>query len=217
MRKFLVPVLLMLTAAAAQGASLDDARAAVRIQDYAKAAEIYRTLADAGDPEARYHLATLYRSGLGVDADPVASRELLELAAVQGYANAQYAWAQLLEKDSGTRADPGAASEWYRKAAEQNHRLAAERLRFLVTAAPAGAALTPDELCHAASRGDVAAIRSAAGSTANINAVGTRGRTALMKRSSRGQRLWMPDCGVPMSANAMGNLPCILPFVMAPV
>jgi len=113
----LFSVLLLLAAFSTSAATLEEARAAVRVRDYATAASIYRSLADAGDPEARYQLATLYRSGLGVEADPAQFRALLKGAADQGYADAQYAWGQLLEKGSGVDADPVAAREWYRKAA----------------------------------------------------------------------------------------------------
>ena len=131
MRLRLMSLLLMLAAVSTPAATLEEARSAVRVRDYTTAAAIYRGLAEAGDPEARYQLATLYRSGLGVEMNAAESRTLLRQAADQGYADAQYAFGQLLEKEAGEAADPAAAREWYRKAAGQRHRLAATRLKVL--------------------------------------------------------------------------------------
>ena len=177
----LLAFLLLAVSAPVPAAPLDEARMAVRQRDYSSAAAIYRRLANAGDPEAMYQLSTLYRSGLGVKADPAQSRALLELAAGQGHVDAEYAWGQLLEKGSGLAADSVAAQGWYRKAADKGHVLATARLKALVGSGASGGALTADDLVFAAGRGDVVAIRTAAVRLRDPDIVGTRGRTALVE------------------------------------
>ena len=54
--------------------------------DYRQAAEEWRPLAEAGDPEAQLALADLYRNGLGVPFDLAAAAAWYRRAAEQGVA-----------------------------------------------------------------------------------------------------------------------------------
>ncbi|MDH5410730.1 MAG: hypothetical protein OEY16_05030, partial [Alphaproteobacteria bacterium] len=74
--------------APASAASLDEAEAAIRVRDYAKAASILQPLTERGDAEAQYQLAGLYRSGRGVSKDHKIAFELLRKAASQGHVKA---------------------------------------------------------------------------------------------------------------------------------
>ena len=51
-------------------------------QDYARAAELFRGAAQAGNPEAQYALATLYKDGRGVSKDMAQAARLLASAAL---------------------------------------------------------------------------------------------------------------------------------------
>ena len=57
---------------------------------YAKAAEIWRPLAEKGDPAAQYLLGTLYVEGKGVERDDTTAFTWFQRAANQGDARAQY-------------------------------------------------------------------------------------------------------------------------------
>ena len=102
-------------------ASVDEGIAAVEQGDYAKAVAIFRPLAEAGDAEAQYNLAILYRSGHGVEKDPAQSRQWFLLAAKQGIAEAQYHLGYMYDTGEGAEQNDNYAFLWYRKAAEQGH------------------------------------------------------------------------------------------------
>ena len=55
----------LLLAFTAEAATLDDAKLAIRTQDFVKAASILKTLARKGDKQAQYQMAVLYRNGQG--------------------------------------------------------------------------------------------------------------------------------------------------------
>jgi len=102
-------------------AGLDEGIAAVEQGDYDGAFAIFRPLAEAGDAEAQYNLAILYRSGRGVAKDLDASRRWFLRAAQQGLAAAQYQLGYLYDTGEGVEQSDRYAFLWYRKAAEQGH------------------------------------------------------------------------------------------------
>ncbi|HEC19813.1 MAG TPA: sel1 repeat family protein [Gammaproteobacteria bacterium] len=112
-------------------ASLDSAIKAVDEKDFSKAFTIFSRLAEAGNPEAQYNLAMLYRTGKGVAKDPVASLRWFRRAAEQGVADAQYYMGYFYDNGEGVTQDPKKAFAWYRKAAEQGHGLAQINLGVL--------------------------------------------------------------------------------------
>ena len=57
------------SAPALAAGALESAKAAIRIQDYQKAAALLGPLAEQGDAEAQYQLGSLYRQGRGVAKD----------------------------------------------------------------------------------------------------------------------------------------------------
>ncbi len=115
----------------ADAVGLDEGIAAVEQGDYAKAAEIFRPLAEAGDAEAQYNLAILYRSGHGVEKDLEKSRQWLLQAAKQGIAAAQYHLGYMYDTGEGAEQNDNYAFLWYRKAAEQGHPKAQTNLGVL--------------------------------------------------------------------------------------
>jgi TPR repeat protein len=108
-------------AAAPAGTDLDAGLAAVDKQDFDTAFKIFEPLAKAGDTEAQYNLAMLYRSGKGVAKDMRKCAQWFRRAAEQGLAAAQYQLGYLYDQGEGVEQDNPAALAWYRKAAEQGH------------------------------------------------------------------------------------------------
>jgi serine/threonine-protein phosphatase 6 regulatory ankyrin repeat subunit B len=111
--------------------SMDEIDKLIRLRDYQQAVIRLETLADAGDPEAQYRLASLYRAGKGVSKDLDMATELHRKSALAGYADAQYSLGQLTEKADNSAESLNEAIAWYRKAAAQGHELAAKKLKLL--------------------------------------------------------------------------------------
>ena len=68
----------------------EDAVAADREKDYAKALMLLRPLADEGDARAQYSLGLLYEHGRGVAPDDMEASEWYRKSAEQGYGRAEY-------------------------------------------------------------------------------------------------------------------------------
>jgi len=97
---------------------------AVDNEDYAGAFTVFSRLAKAGDAEAQYNLAMLYRTGKGVEKDLKASFKWFQQAAEQGVSDAQYYLAHMYDNGETVEKNLSKAFEWYRKAAEQGQGLA---------------------------------------------------------------------------------------------
>jgi ankyrin repeat protein len=102
--------------------AIEPARAAIRVKNYADAAAKLRVLADRGDPQAQYLLASLYRAGLGVRSDPAQARALMSAAAQHGHAAAAYSLAAILANEEPR--DLAEARAWLERAADAGHTLA---------------------------------------------------------------------------------------------
>ena len=112
-------------------ASLDEGIAAVEQGDYERAFEIFLPLAEAGDAEAQYNLAILYRGGHGVAKDLQKSHQWFLRAAEQGIAAAQYHLGYMYDTGEGVEQSDRYAFLWYRKAAEQGNPQAQTNLGVL--------------------------------------------------------------------------------------
>lgn len=91
---------------------------------YAEALRDLRPLAEQGEADAQYYLATMYQHGHGVGRDPRAAAHWYERAARQGHPLAQFALGFLLHQGAGDdeRAvypDPVKSAYWLLRAAEQ--------------------------------------------------------------------------------------------------
>lgn len=78
---------------------------------YAKAADIYRPLAEKGDPRAQYALGYMYFYGKGLTSDPEQSAHWINLAAQQNYTPAIKAKTtmtphRIAENDAAVKLDP---------------------------------------------------------------------------------------------------------------
>jgi TPR repeat protein len=81
-------LVLMLTGAAVSG-PFEDGMAAYKSGDYVSAAQVWRPLAEEGDPRAQNNLGLLYATGQGVPQDSVLTLMWFSLAAAQGFAPAK--------------------------------------------------------------------------------------------------------------------------------
>jgi uncharacterized protein len=121
-------------AAPAVAAPADEGTAAYREQDYAKAAEIWRSAAEKGDAASQYLLGTLYAEGKGVERDDKAAVEWFERAATRGDARAQYNLGASYAEGTGVAPSPADAAKWFRRAANQGMVFAQINLALLYAA-----------------------------------------------------------------------------------
>ena len=112
----------------AEAATLDDAKLAIRTQDFARAAKILKPLARKGDKQAQYQMAVLYRNGQGIKENPKNAAYWLDKSARQGYKRAQYLLGTFYEDGVGVKSNRKNAIYWYSAAAKQGHKNAAKRL-----------------------------------------------------------------------------------------
>jgi uncharacterized protein len=113
-RAFLVCVLL----ASAGPAPAQNVKAGIEAwqrADYARAVEIWRPLAQAGDPDAAFNLAQAYRLGRGVAVDLAVAQTWLEQAANKDHVDAQTTLGLLLFQNG----DRTGGLRWLKPAAEK--------------------------------------------------------------------------------------------------
>jgi TPR repeat protein len=97
-------------------------------QDFARAAELFRGAAQAGNPEAQYALATLYKDGRGVVKDVNEAARLLAAAAAAQHVDAQVEYAIALFNGTGVARNEAVAAELLKKAALRGNPVAQNRL-----------------------------------------------------------------------------------------
>ena len=129
----------VLAIAAALGAPaaagpLEDANDAYRDKAYAKAAELWRPLAEKGDAEAQYSLGTLYAEGKGVEQNDATAFLWFQRAANQGVAAAQYNVGASYATGAGIAKSDVDAARWFRRAADQGMAFAQLNLGLLYAA-----------------------------------------------------------------------------------
>jgi TPR repeat protein len=98
---------------------------------YNRARELWRALAEEGDPRARYHLGILHMYGLGdAEFDRQLAVSHVRAAAEGGYPMAQSLMGFMIEGSDGTLIVSGdaVALAWWRKGAEGGHCTAVRRL-----------------------------------------------------------------------------------------
>lgn len=121
-RSFLI-VMLFAFSGVAQAQTNEDASAALASGDFKLAVEIWRTLAEQGDPHAQTRLGLLHYQGRyvtrGVPKDVDYAVELWKLAAEQGHSQAQSILAGLYAKGEVLGRDDERAAELYQLAAAQ--------------------------------------------------------------------------------------------------
>ena len=113
---------------------LEDANDAYREKAYAKAAELWRPLAEKGDAEAQYSLGTLYAEGKGVEQNDATAFLWFQRAAHQGVAAAQYNVGASYATGAGIGKSDVDAARWFRRAADQGMAFAQLNLGLLYAA-----------------------------------------------------------------------------------
>ncbi len=97
---------------------------AIDMDKYTKDVSMIKPIADSGDPEAKFQLASIYFDG------PYAKEMLPEIiglyekSANQGYNESQYYLGVIYDKGRGVAKDDVTARKWYRIAAENKHKIA---------------------------------------------------------------------------------------------
>jgi TPR repeat protein len=138
----IVHAALHLSPARAGSPMYDEGLAAYSSGDIATAYQLWEPLAEHGDPDAQFALASLYYDGIGVPVDHTESSYWFLLAAKQGHAYAQYNIGNAYKRGEGVRQSDAMAVHWWEKAAEQS---LAEAQYTLALAYQEGAGVPRDE------------------------------------------------------------------------
>jgi TPR repeat protein len=117
----LVGALALVAALAVSAAAgpLEEGVDAYRTKEYAKAAELWTTLAEQGNPVAQYRLGTLYAEGKGVGQNDATAFLWMQRAATQGNADAQYGVGASYIEGLGVSKNESEAAKWFLRAANQ--------------------------------------------------------------------------------------------------
>jgi hypothetical protein len=103
-------------------------------QDFARAAELFRSAAQLGNAEAQYALATLYKEGRGVPKDLVEAARLLAAASLADNIDAQVEYAIALFNGTGVAKNEHLAAILLAKAARKGNPIAQNRLANILAA-----------------------------------------------------------------------------------
>ena len=97
-------------------------------QDFKRAGELFAAAAEAGNPEAQYALATMYKEGRGVQKDMSKAMRLMQQASVAGNLDAMVEFAIAQFNGEGINKDEPAAAQLFLKAAHLGSPIAQNRL-----------------------------------------------------------------------------------------
>ena len=170
--------------------NMDAAKAAARVRDFSKAAELLEPLAKAGNTEAQYQLASLLRSGKGVPRDYEQAIKWLNRAAAQDNTNAQYTLGIMYENGWGVEKSQQEAMEWFSAAAARDHVMAkrkldkAEKMQERLKTDPA--LIDKERLLRFSTIGDIEKVTAILKKGANVNVADEQGRTPLILASEQG-------------------------------
>src|SRR5215471_12775975 len=101
--------------------AIPSVNAAVRNGEFAQAANLLAKSAEAGNVEAQYQLASLYRLGRGLPQDDGLAFKWMKKAAERGHVRAQFNLAKMLLAGRGAPVDVVQAQTWLQKAAAQGY------------------------------------------------------------------------------------------------
>lgn len=101
--------------------------------DYREAARLLRPYAERGDALSQLRLATLYRTGNGVEADEYEAAYWYRMAAQQGVPEAQFHLGLMYLRGDGVTESAHEALEWISRAARQGFGDAADLYHHILT------------------------------------------------------------------------------------
>src|SRR5882672_2833876 len=157
---------------------------AVRSGQFEQAATILKRAADAGNVEAQYELAALYRLGRGVAQDDQQSFRWMKAAAEKGHQKAQLNLGRMLLTGRGASLDVAQARLWLQKAAAQGNEDAVKLLAEIAGKQAGGPQQARPE---AKSSKQVANERASAAARRNLEEAARNGRPAILDAAWRGQ------------------------------
>lgn len=144
-RSFSIGKLVIATALVLQGAavlsdetdvfgasSVNNAFALYEAGDYKEAALKLEPFAQEGNARAQLYLATLYRTGNGVEEGEYEAAKWYEKAAESGVAEAQFHLGLMYLEGLGVTEDTGQALEWISRAAQQGFGDAIDVFRYML-------------------------------------------------------------------------------------
>ncbi|MBV8442167.1 MAG: sel1 repeat family protein, partial [Hyphomicrobiales bacterium] len=112
-RSLLIAILVPLFGATPTAAGpFEDAAAAYVAGDHAKAAQLFRPLAEEGDARAQNNLGIMYTNGDGVPRDYSEAVKWFRRSAEQGDASAQTSLGSMYFAGRGVNQDYGEAATW---------------------------------------------------------------------------------------------------------
>ncbi|MEF8824275.1 MAG: tetratricopeptide repeat protein [Desulfohalobiaceae bacterium] len=109
---------LFLAGVSGANTGMQEGFASLRHDDYSRAGEVFRPLAEQGESTAMYNLGLLLDKGLGLEQDRGSAATWYRLAAERGDARAQYNLALLYIEGKGVDQDYDRAVELLRRAAD---------------------------------------------------------------------------------------------------
>ncbi len=112
-------LVLAIVASATMAGPLEDGTAAFERSDYAAAIDLWRPLADQGNPAAEAKLGMAYATGGGVPKDYSLAADWFRKSADQGDPEGEYGLGAMYDDGQGVPEDDALAAKWYRKAADQ--------------------------------------------------------------------------------------------------
>jgi hypothetical protein len=128
LRPAALAVALALLAAPAAAQDFEAGHAAYKKGDFRTAVEVWRPLAEAGNPAAQLSLGVLYYHGRGVPRDFAEAVKWYRRAAAQDNVAAQVVLGFMYFQGDGVAQDHSAAARWFRRGGEQGNRFAQNAL-----------------------------------------------------------------------------------------
>ncbi len=116
---------------AREAVTLLEGYAAYKMGGYEKAYDIWKPLAESGNPNAMLNISNLYEQGQGATLDHVKAAAWMKRAADSGFGPAQFNYGVMLERGKGVERNLIEAGQWFEKAAAQGDAEAAFNLGVL--------------------------------------------------------------------------------------
>ena len=116
-RLFFAFFLVVACATGAAAGAYEDAISALKREDYGRAAQLFRPLAEQGNTNARNNLGRMYANGQGVPLDYQEAVKWYRMAAKQGNGEAQFSLGLMYDSGQGVPQDFIRAHMWYNLAA----------------------------------------------------------------------------------------------------